>query len=166
MRLFVIILWLTCSLDRGKLKSRSIKPAFFSCLPTDDTMGCYLQKWNILFAIKLKPLFHFFKKWLSSSFYITDIGKMTDLKVLTINRKECTNFLSFGAAKFRLGFPGGSVVKNPPAMQETQKMWVQSLCQEDPLKEEVATHSSILAWKIPWTEECDRPHSPKSGLNN
>ena len=37
-------------------------------------------------------------------------------------------------------------VKNPPALQET---WVQSLGQEDPLEEEIATHSSILAWKIP-----------------
>ena len=41
-------------------------------------------------------------------------------------------------------------VKNLPAMQET---WVQSLGQEDPLETEMATHSSILAWKIPWTEE-------------
>ena len=49
-----------------------------------------------------------------------------------------------------MGFPGGSVVKNPPAMQE---MWVQSLGQEDPLEKEMATHSSILAWEIPWTEE-------------
>ena len=40
-------------------------------------------------------------------------------------------------------------VKNPPAMQEVQ---VQSLGGEDPLKDEMATHSSILAWKIPWTE--------------
>ena len=42
------------------------------------------------------------------------------------------------------------MVKNLPAVQET---WVQSLGQEDPLEEEVATHSSILAWKIPWSEE-------------
>ena len=41
-------------------------------------------------------------------------------------------------------------VKNLPAMQET---WVQSLGQEDPLEKEMATHSSIHAWKIPWTEE-------------
>ena len=34
-----------------------------------------------------------------------------------------------------------------------QEMWVRSLCQEDPLEEEMATHSSILAWEIPWTEE-------------
>ena len=38
-------------------------------------------------------------------------------------------------------------------MQEMQEMWVQSLGQEDPLEEEMATHSSILARKIPWTRE-------------
>ena len=42
------------------------------------------------------------------------------------------------------------VVKNPPTMQETQ---VRTLGWEDPLQEEMATHSSILAWRIPWTEE-------------
>ena len=55
-----------------------------------------------------------------------------------------------------MGFPGGSVVTNLPAMQEMQ---VQSLSWEDPLEKEMATHSSILAWKIPWTEE---PGSLKS----
>ena len=38
-------------------------------------------------------------------------------------------------------------------MQETQETWVQSVGQEEPLEEEMATHSSILAWKIPWTKE-------------
>ena len=38
-------------------------------------------------------------------------------------------------------------------MQETQEMWVQTLRGEDPLKEEMTTHSSILAWEMPWTEE-------------
>ena len=42
------------------------------------------------------------------------------------------------------------MVWNLPAMYKT---WVSSLCQEDPLEKEMATHSSILAWKIPWTEE-------------
>ena len=50
-------------------------------------------------------------------------------------------------------------VKNSPAMQETQEMRVQSLGREDPLEEGMATHSSILAWKIPWTEEPDGPQS-------
>ena len=50
-------------------------------------------------------------------------------------------------------FPGGSVVKNLPVMQEMQETWVRSLGWEDPLEEEMAAHSSILAGKIPQTEE-------------
>jgi len=49
-----------------------------------------------------------------------------------------------------LGFPSGAVVRYHLPMQETR---VQSLGQEDPLEKEIATHSSILAWEIPWTEE-------------
>ena len=45
------------------------------------------------------------------------------------------------------------VVKNLPAMQETPEMQVWSLGQEDPLEEEMETHSSFLAWEIPWREE-------------
>ena len=48
------------------------------------------------------------------------------------------------------------MVKSPTAVQETQ---VQSLGWEDPLEKDMATHSSILAWKIPWTEEPGRPQS-------
>ena len=44
-------------------------------------------------------------------------------------------------------------------MQETQEMWVRYLGQEDPLEEEMATHSSILAWEAPWTEESGRLQS-------
>ena len=52
-----------------------------------------------------------------------------------------------------MGFPGNSNVKNPPAMQET-RVW--SLGQKDPLEKKMATHSSIRAWEIPWTEEPGR----------
>ena len=48
------------------------------------------------------------------------------------------------------GFLVAHTVKNMPTIQET---WVQSLCQEDPLEKGMATHSSILAWRLPWTEE-------------
>ena len=48
------------------------------------------------------------------------------------------------------------MVKNLPTMRET---WVQSLGQEDPLDEEMATHSSILAWEMPWKEETGRLQS-------
>ena len=51
------------------------------------------------------------------------------------------------------GFPDGSAVKNLPAMQDSQEMLVRFLGQEDLLQEEMATHSSILAWRTPWTEE-------------
>ena len=47
-----------------------------------------------------------------------------------------------------LGFPVAQLLKNPPTMQET---WVQSLHWEDPLEEGKGTHSSILAWRIPWS---------------
>ena len=50
-------------------------------------------------------------------------------------------------------FPSGSVVKNLPAMREMQEIWVQSLGGEDPLEEDMATYSSVLAGKILWTEE-------------
>ena len=51
------------------------------------------------------------------------------------------------------------MVKNPPAIQET---WAQSLGQEDPQEKEMATHSSVLAWRIPWTEEAGRLQSMES----
>ena len=55
--------------------------------------------------------------------------------------------------------PMAQWVKNLPAVQETQKTQVQSLDQKDPLEEEMATHSSILAWRIPWAEEPGRLQS-------
>ena len=61
--------------------------------------------------------------------------------------------LYLDAASVQEGSHSGSVVKNPPAMQETQEMWVHSLGWKGPLEEEMATHSSILVWRIPWTEE-------------
>ena len=48
------------------------------------------------------------------------------------------------------------MVENPPAVDE---MWVRSLGQKDPLEEEIATHSSNLAWEIPWTKEPGRLQS-------
>ena len=52
-----------------------------------------------------------------------------------------------------LGFPRWLSSKELPAVQETKKKWVQPLGREDSLEEGMATHSSILAWRIPWTEE-------------
>ena len=61
-------------------------------------------------------------------------------------------------------------MKNPPAMQETQEMWVQSLGRADPLEEGVATHFGILAWRLPWTEEPaggkESDRTPETGRNS
>ena len=58
-----------------------------------------------------------------------------------------------------MGFPSGSAVMDPPAVQEKQETQVRSLGHEDPLEEGMAIHSSIFAWRIPWTEELGRPQS-------
>ena len=52
-----------------------------------------------------------------------------------------------------MGFPSGSVIKNLPAMKESQEKQGQSLGRDDSLEEGMATHSSIPTWKIPWTEK-------------
>ena len=57
------------------------------------------------------------------------------------------------------GFPGGSAVKNPSAMRETQEMGIWSLGQENPLEKGMAAHSRICAWRIPWSEEPGRLQS-------
>ena len=51
------------------------------------------------------------------------------------------------------GFPGGSVVKNTPADAGNTRPPFPSMGREDPLQQEMAAHSSVLAWRIPWTEE-------------
>ena len=67
-------------------------------------------------------------------------------------------FVPFGSgAPLTGGFPGGSVVKNLPTVQET---WVQSLGQGDPLEEGMVTHSSIFAWEISRTGKHGRLYSP------
>ena len=58
-----------------------------------------------------------------------------------------------------MGFPVGSAVKDPPVMHELLEMQLLSLVWEDPLEEGMVIHSSILAWRIPWTEDPDRLQS-------
>ena len=65
-------------------------------------------------------------------------------------RSEKLEEVNGKSLRLKLGFSGDPVVQNSLAMQET---WVRSLGQTDPLEKEMATHSSTLAWKIPWIEE-------------
>ena len=71
-------------------------------------------------------------------------------------QREPFGFWDQGSKLNRHIFLDDSVVKNPSAMQEMQDTMVQFPSWEDPLEEEMATHSSILAWRIPWTEEPGR----------
>ena len=64
--------------------------------------------------------------------------------------KIVLKILQFASKIQCMGFPDDSVLKNPLAKQET---WARSLGREDPLKQEMATHSSVRAWRIPWPEE-------------
>ena len=61
--------------------------------------------------------------------------------------------LELTKSALRTGTRGRSWERTCLWLQETQETWVQSLGREDPLEKEMATHSSILAWRIPWTEE-------------
>ena len=77
-----------------------------------------------------------------------------------INRKEINaEILIFLELNKFLDFPGGLAVKYLPAMHEMLETQVWSLGWEDPLEQEMATHSSIGAWRIPWTEEPSRLRS-------
>ena len=82
----------------------------------------------------------------------------TTINTFITSHRKYRNFLGGGGCK-TLGFPGGSVVKNLLPVQEIKETWVQSLGREDPLEDKMATHSSILACKIPWTEEPGRLQS-------
>ena len=94
---------------------------------------------------ELDSLVSFFKIWLWLQWCLCLRGSAS-----TLNKFNFNLLLSKEVLK---GFPGCSAVKKPPAMQEMPETWFPSPGQEDPLEEEMVTHSSILAWKIPWTEE-------------
>ena len=97
------------------------------------------------------------------SVWKTIIGKIRDKKitccVISTNQKQILwhlfivyfNYFLLKFVLFYWSFPSGSAVKNLPAMQEPQKMWIQSLGREDPREEGMATHSSNFAWRIFWT---------------
>ena len=81
----------------------------------------------------------------------------TKIICLFTHTKKVTNELKSHVTC--LGFPGGSAVENLLAMQKTQERWVRSPGREDPVEKGMATHSSILAWRMPWSEESDRLQS-------
>ena len=86
--------------------------------------------------------------WRTSKDLLDSTGNSAQYFVMTYLAKE-----SEIGPRICMGFPGGSVVKNLPANAGDIKTRVSSLGREDPVEEGMAAHSSILAWRIPWTEE-------------
>ena len=90
-----------------------------------------------------------------------DQAKITQLlhKSLIPQKKKKNKLIYLTSSKLKsfllqkMGFPASSMVKNLPSRKDLQETQVCSLGWDDPLEEDMATHSSILAWRIPWTEE-------------
>ena len=83
---------------------------------------------------------------------LTSILQILKPLYLNIQIPKYSNTLVFEALP-NMSFPNGSGIKNPPVVQKIQKLQFLSLGPEDPLEEEMATHCSVLSWRIPWTEE-------------
>ena len=102
-------------------------------------------------------------EWWTKGRVENEVGAKSSYKGLERLYKQVEDLHNLTCLKDQSVYCGASLVaqtvKNLPAMQETR---IQSLGQEDPLEEEVETHSSILAWKIPWTEEPARLQSTGS----
>ena len=121
----LVILWLGCHTSTAGGTGHSLVGELRSCSRAKQIKNkiCHFVFLPFISILCISLFFPFFKK-----------------------KKKNFYFILWG----RGGFPGDSAVKNPLTMQETQ---VRSLGQEDPLEEGMATHSSIFAWRIPWTEE-------------
>ena len=89
-----------------------------------------------------------------SKFQIPEFrGKFQGIETYSLFHKHIVCFKAF---------PGDTMIKNLPPMQERQEVWIRFLSQEDPLGEGMAPHSRILAWEIPWMEEPGRLQSMRS----
>ena len=104
---------------------------------------------NVLIS-SILLIFHNARKYQNTMLYTANIHNFHLSIVSQYIWEKTERWLHLQKTTKKQGFPGGSVVKNLPAVQET---WVQSLGLEDPLEKELETHSGIFAWKIPWTEE-------------
>ena len=83
----------------------------------------------------------------------TEYNAQTTLDTIIRGASSISSFHKFMEyCTYYRDIPNGAAVKNPPAV-EMEETHVRPLGQDDPLEEEMATHSNILAWEIPWTEE-------------
>ena len=105
--------------------------------------NCYFMPLSFFFFFNLKNCISFAKHQNESA---------TGIHVLLFKDLFCGEIMSHPRV-WPAASPMAQQVKNPPAMQETPDTQFQSLGQEDPLEEEMATHFSVLAWRIQWMEE-------------
>ena len=112
---------------------------------------------TIGYKITYKSFYPHFTKWCISHFNFYSL-----LYLKFILRFLSIIFIHFISQRYFSFFCMAQWVKNLPAIQESQETWVPLLSQEDPLKKEMATYSSILTWRIPWTEEPGRLESLRS----
>ena len=114
-------------------------------VPSDSKQKVWLMKWNMIYVNNCEDILKVLHSFIPPYKHLVLESKSTAWWSLLI-RAPYPCFVSLVA----------QMVKCLPAMQETQ---VRFLGQEDPLEKEMAIHSSILAWKIPWMEEHDKLHS-------
>ena len=117
-----------------------------------------LPKWKATFLAQQHFMTDFYDIISLSRFFQETQNSPTPphpgLTTVSQSSVEYSNFLVFiGFLFIQRGFPVVQWYRILLLMQEMKKTWVQSLDREDPLEKEMATHSSILAWEIPWTEE-------------
>ena len=135
--------------------------------PLVCSCSCYLQHWGLCdgilqlrFIFCLLPLFEKTLVLLSCPDYccchtLPSFSSLAeDMLLLSSDAQKIQGSDHHHSVNISRASLVAQRVKDPPAMQETRvQSWVQSLGQEDPLEKGMATHSSILAWRIPWTEE-------------
>ena len=136
----------------SKTKARSLSSSKLSLMfsPFAMFLQCQIGNWTI--SVKMSK-YHAFS-W--STWYQTIILRDFFLDINWTCLGIYWHSLSTWLFRTSGGFLMAQWVKNLPEMQETQETWVHYLHWEDPLEEEMATPSSILAWRIPWTEDSGR----------
>ena len=145
--------WVAISFSNAWKWKVKVKSVTQSCLTLSDPMDCSLPGSSVHGIFQARVL-----EWGAIAFsetpYIVSsnwpASLLTHSPWIRLDHLWVTVGWNYLHLYIIMGFPGDSVGKILPAMQEP---WIWSLGQKDPLEEGVATHSSILVWRIPWTEE-------------
>ena len=154
--------WVAISFSRGSSRPRDqIHISCISCISRQILYHC--TTWEIKITVHNLNYFHLgtlFSKISQNFIRWNPLHVSLSNDVDTSHRfSEGTLTVIWSGVLVCFALRVAPVVKNLPVMQETLERWVRSLGREDPLEKGMATHSSILAWRIPWTEETSRLQS-------